>query len=1239
MQGHDRSHRGRLRLAAVELILLAWVGLGASSVGAETWGENEAERTTRESITLGADRVSHWSFGEVRWIRLEGRVSVGRGIDAFKADRAVARVTMTEMGGVRLRRVDLVAEGFGEPRRFRPGATASRRWSTSTTGDVLLLASSKDALVALTAPPVGQPFVDRALRELEGGAATAMNPPRIDAAVTRVGGEAEEVAALPEMGPAPARAPASGPEVAVAKEDRTEPAAGDDRPARLRDPRYRPVQFLEGPGFPSSATPPSTAAPRSDDDLFGSSPPPSTATPGMEGGGLEPPPITPSPLRSPDAPASSLPAVDDLDPLPGGPGRRIPARPGEPAMPADAPILPGSRRTTSIYLRSGPNASIQNLPVTADGTNVTVIRGGVNVVTDAPKLGTVDIEADEVVIYRKRAAGSAPARIGENGEVVDNENDPMEVYLHGHVVLRQDRREIEGNADQAIFRANRAYYDFRADRFLGIDAEAEIFAPGLIAPMRVTSPRVDYFHPLVRTPGGMILSDLPEIRAAQSSSTGSRFANPGYRFESRTIDVKKVFSDNVDNNTGTNTGPPGVTDKQTTWRLDARTNLFYMGRIPVFYWPRFVADADDLDPPLRQFAFRTNNYFGQQVLTDWDGFKVFGIKRPPIIDTWNLDLDYLSYRGFGLGSQLGWFGRDLVRDLTDPYHKIRTYTPGIFTDYAGYLDLWGIKDSGVDVLGGGPAVVTAFPAAGKRGYQRTSVPSFQDYRGRINWRHMQSLLQVDADPYEDFRLNVEAAYLSDRQFEEQYYKRLFDTGLDHETLVYAIRQRENWALTGLVEGNLMPFNTESQWLPKIDYYRFGDSLFDGLLSWSSHTGVDYAVTNTANEVNNKNIFAFIPYDPISNTSDVFTAGRAYTAHELEMPLDFEFLRVTPYVQGQAVGWSNQLAGDAVGRYWGAAGAKLDLMAWKAFPRAESELLNVHGLNHKVNFVADARAAYSNVALGTLGVQDDLDDNTYEFVRRYFALTGYAGGLLPYQYDPRFLLLRRGNSPISGSTDVQGSINSVKLGIHQRLQTKRGPEGRRRIIDWLVFDLDTTYFPYAERDNFGKPFGQNTYYFEWFVGDRTSIVSSGWFEFFDIEGTPLFKVNPNQRNDPFGLNVVTTGVNINRPPLGSVFLGYSVINTGPINTSALIANATYWLSPKWYAGAGTTYDFGNAILLGANASITRLGKDYLMSIGLNVDPQRRSYMFSFEIAPRLSPNLRFGSGAGLQQLDTRYAPVQ
>jgi hypothetical protein len=385
----------------------------------------------------------------------------------------------------------------------------------------------------------------------------------------------------------------------------------------------------------------------------------------------------------------------------------------------------------------------------------------------------------------------------------------------------------------------------------------------------------------------------------------------------------------------------------------------------------------------------------------------------------------------------------------------------------------------------------------------------------------------------------------------------------------------------------------------------------------------------------------MPYDPISNTSGVFRSGRAYTNHELDLPLNFDnILRVVPYVQGQAVAWDNQIDGRPLGRVWGAVGARADIEAWRRYPDIESNLLNIHGLNHKVNFQADYRNAFSNVKLNQIGVQDDLDDNTYEFVRRYFALTQFHGGILPPQYDPRHLILRRALSPITGTTDVQASIETLQLNMHSRLQTKRGPEGRRRIMDFMTFDLSTTYFPYAQRDNFGKAFGQTMYNWQWFLGDRTSLVSYGWFESFDITGRMTNQAPTRLLNDNFNLNVITSGISINRPPRGNIFIGYTILDSGPITTSALNPSVSYWMSPKWYGTFSNSYDFGNAKWLSAMFSFTRVGADYLLTIGLVVDPQRNNYsQIAIALSPRLSPGIRLGAGSGLTQFDSRYAPTQ
>ncbi len=967
----------------------------------------------------------------------------------------------------------------------------------------------------------------------------------------------------------------------------------------------------------------------------------------FEDDAFDAPELTPPMPAEPDS--DELPAVDDqgesmvplqpptdLMPLPES---EVPPPPVEEKPRANPPpMLPGTRRTWSITPRYGGRTWQLNTTTAADGSTVYIIRGGVIIVSEVEGRGRVDLAADHVVLWIKPKAGKDDRQPNPTGTTTFDPDQPIEAYLEGDVVIRQDELKLAGTDDQHIIEAENAYFDFRTERVVANKGEFKFYAPGFLAPIRAKGDLINQYRPVEVLPNGKFRLGPTRISADQTTTTGSRFPIPAYRFNSRAIDLQQIQEPMRDPFTGGVATPPGKpAPVETSWLIDARQNFYFIGPIPFFYWPRIVT-TDDLDPPLRNFSYRYGTYFGHQTLFDLSGFKLLGMKKPGWIDTWNIDADYLSMRGPALGSEIGWFGRDLIGNLMDPYGT-RKLKRGVDRPFFGYFDVWGIRDTGVDVLGSGPAVVTyGPPGAGKNGYQRNDVPSFQTYRGRFLFRHMQSLVDSFAPEDEDLRLQVEAAGYSDRHFLEQYYKRLWDTGLDQDTLAYLLRQNRNTAFTLQGQVNFMPWITDTQWLPKAEYYRFGDALFGNLFSYSQNSGVDYANVHTAVEVNNPNIFAFMPYDPVSNTSGPWSSGRAWTTHQLSMPLKLGFIRLTPYGVGQLMGWSSQLDNQALGRAWGGGGARANIMAWRTFDEVESEMLNVHGFAHKINFDVDYRNVFSNVPLNQIGIQDQYDDDTYEFTRRYFALTNYVGGLLPLQYDPRFLILRRAYNPIAFTPDIQASMQTLKFNLNQRLQTKRGPEGQRRIVDYMVFDLQTIYYPYARRDNFGKAFGQNMYNFEWFLGDRTSIVSTGWFEFWDIAGNPILVTNPRHENDPFGLNVITAGVSVNRPPRGSIYMGYSIINTGPIQTSALNASFNYWLSPKWYTSFSTSYDFGNAILLAATFSLTKIGPDFLTSVGLTVDPQRQNYTFGLEIAPRFSPNVRLGSAVGTR-FDSRFAPTQ
>jgi len=1256
---------GRVRRAAWAGLLL----LATATARAQAPADGYAATRPGEPVDLCGDRVLTWDAGDRHWAILDGDAAALQRTEGLRAARAVVRYGPDPAApGVDL--VEVYAEGLVPPAGKRKGRASGRK--TFRAAGVRLRPYASARVQKLAGPPargpgallLGSAFPRPSLVAHVAASSTPIAAPHAAVGVTTPPTEAGM-----QPGAAAGSAPilaAEGPAVTLGEP--VPEAAPKPRPARvIRSASAAPpdaelirTQF-EGDGF---GDPPGMPAPPGNDGAGEPAAAPAPEAAPAPAAGAEPlAPAAGNPLAPPPGPAEgagdllNAPGIDTLPPLEAAPGvAPDPAAPAEPDplnLPNVSPILPGSQRTVTAGPRNGGTFGFKSLPTSTDGTETVILTGGVNVVINSPApRGTTDISADTVVIwYRNKNKGRKGPAASATGPVPpQDEDEPLEFYMEGNVVVRIDERTIAGNSDQKTYLAAQAYHDSRLKRFYALDAELDEWAPGLVAPLRVKTPRMQQFTDLLPDKRGRLLPTGPSlIRADKTTSSGSRFATPGYRFDSLVLEIRETPELLRNPITGkvVPPGPNGVQPMGTDKKIEARQNLFFVGPVPVFYWPRLLLDPDDPTPPLQNIRYFYNNYLGNLILADFNGFKLFNLRKPKgtprfNVDVWNVDIDYLSLRGPALGTEFAFFGETLI--------------PNTYSPYFSYLNIWGLVDHHFDVLGTGPAIVTDSPnplagvfanrpfGPGRARFDRSAVPPYTSLRGKVDYRLMTNILPEDHADDEDARVQLEFGYLSDRHFLEEYYKRLFDTGLDEETLVYGIRQRQNHALTAHVEGNLQNFYTDTEWLPKLSYYRLGDSLLGDRLTYFTNSGVDYARTHTAIEVGNPNVFAFLPTDPVSNTGRAgLQTGRAWTTHELDLPVQLGALKVTPYLQGQAMGWDNQLGNVPVGRLWGAAGARASLIAWRVYQGAwtENELLNIHGLNHKIQFDVDGRFARSNVNLDRIGIQDDLDDNTYEFVRRYFAMSQFANAALPPQYDPRHLLLRRAISPITGTPDVQASVDTVQFGVHQRLQTRRGPEGRRRIVDYMVLDATTTYFPNPTRDNFNKPFGQTMYNYEWFLGDRTSITSYGWFEFFDITGgVPLYtEGNPHHANNPFSFAVVTAGVNMQRPPRANLYVGYSIIDTGPINTSALLLSYGYLLSPKWYSTFSTMYDFGNKRLLGATFSFTKIGADFLTSVGITADPQRQNVQAGFQITPRISPNIRLGSSGGMPQFDTRYSPTQ
>ena len=103
-----------------------------------------------------------------------------------------------------------------------------------------------------------------------------------------------------------------------------------------------------------------------------------------------------------------------------------------------------------------------------------------------------------------------------------------------------------------------------------------------------------------------------------------------------------------------------------------------------------------------------------------------------------------------------------------------------------------------------------------------------------------------------------------------------------------------------------------------------------------------------------------------------------------------------------------------------------------------------------------------------------------------------------QFDERFYALRRGLGNWVTSPSTRNRRRPVRRPARRRASAGRPSAARSAtstIIDWITLNTDVTLFPNPNRDNFGQVVGLFDYDFRWHVGDRTTIVSDGYFDFF------------------------------------------------------------------------------------------------------------------------------------------------
>jgi lipopolysaccharide export system protein LptA len=861
------------------------------------------------------------------------------------------------------------------------------------------------------------------------------------------------------------------------------------------------------------------------------------------------------PGNAPNVPDLSV--EGQLEPVPTAPSVVVPNPSRQPPAQNSNPRAAGGRQgrnsNVNFYSRdSKVDLNVRIVPnPNAEGEWIIVAPGGVRVVIDDPGIPLAQLPGQQPNNRERQIVILADNVISWESRLPNGETR-SEVYLEGNVVFAQGSRVIY---------AEQMYYDTSVQ-------QGTIFNADMLTP-------AGNFEGLVRLKADVIQQvDQNNLQAYGAAFTSSRMGFPRYWLQSDGLAINRQDVASFDSLNGQPVYDPqtGLPKTDDEYFVESQGNSVYLGGVPVLQWPRFRSSLTEPRFYLSKFKIGNDQIFGTQLQTGWDLYQVLGWRNAPRGTKWIGNLDYLSERGLGFG--------------TDFDYQFRNGFLGIPGQVDGFYKSWFINDSGLDTLGRG----------------RVNLTPEEEFRGRIKARHRHRFSP-------GFQLRAELGYVSDRNFLEQYYEREWDNDKDYTTGLWLERNIGTQSYNLIADLQINDFFTQTSWLPRYEHFVLGQPLGNRFV-WNARNHAGYGRFRVADAPTDPVDLA--PFDTLAWEANDVDGFRVGTRHEISAPAQIGNFKVVPYVLGDVTYWQEDINGDDLLRGFVQTGIRASTSIWKVDPTIQSTLWNVNGLAHKVTFDTDIYFADASQDFDELPLYDPLDDDAQEAFRHRLAFNTFGipiGGDVDLKYDERTFALRSGlqRYVTSPSTELVEDQTAIRMGVRQRWQTKRGLPGSERIIDWITLDTQTILFPDADRDNFGAPWGMSQYDFAWHIGDRLSVVSDGHLDFFGQ-----------------GLRTISVGGVITRPDVGNLYLGYRMIE-GPISSNIITARMSYRMSDKWGVTGSTAFDLGEAGRLGQALNFIYIGESFLWRFGVNADFSRDNVGFQFGFEPRFARGRLFRPG--------------
>ena len=592
----------------------------------------------------------------------------------------------------------------------------------------------------------------------------------------------------------------------------------------------------------------------------------------------------------------------------------------------------------------------------------------------------------------------------------------------------------------------------------------------------------------------------------------SDFYTPSYHIGASRVYLRDQVP--YDKETGERLGPPN-------WHADMRDATFNVRGLPLTYWPRVTGDFQQGHTPLRRVRVGRGGGFGTGVETEWHLFRLLGMVKPEGVRSY-LDLDL--------------YQRGLVAGIDTEYAR---------EDYSGYSLLYGVIDSkGEDDFG-----------------DRREDIEAPKQRGRVTARHKHQLP-------DDWELQFELSYICDRNFMEQYFPEEFHAGKPQETLIYAKKQRDNWAVTSLLQYRMNRFDTQTESAPDLALFLLGEPLWNDRLTFFSESRAGFKRWRPDKATKT------------STRTDSDILGRIDTRNQIDLPLRFGPVSVVPYAVGRITAWCDSPVDGEYFRPYAQVGARAKMDIWRVYENARSRLFDVNRLKH----IITPEAAFF---LADTPVQPDKLFPMDPSVEQHLART-------------------------SGAT----------FGVRQRLQTKRGgnDEQEPEIVDWMRLDLIAAFFDteYATVPSDGRYFWSNPEY----SLARNHIYAE---YFWQISDAMSFTADANLDTDRGILARSGMELRVQRDPRLAYFMGLRTIHD--LDVAVGTFGFKYQINRKYAVSFAEQYDFdfdGSKNLF-TTFTITRKLPRWYAAVSVTYDQTENDLGMFLTLWPEGVPEVRISGG--------------